>query len=215
MSRAHLIGAALVLAMAGAGRAAGPCHRIVRQRRVRMEPDPAGHRPRPAQPAHAPLLRDDPHRDVRRDQRDRAGVRALSRPRALAGLRLARRPRPPRPPTTSWSPSTRRPRRSTTRRSPVSSATVRRSTPAGAPRSAPRSPRRSWRGARTTAGSSRRSRPTPSRRCPGAGSATPPANAAAAFTHLQNAAPMALVSADAVPAGRPADAARARATPPT
>ena len=44
----------------------------------------AGRRP------DAPLLRDDAHRDVRRDQRHRARVRAVSRPAAALGRRIAR-----------------------------------------------------------------------------------------------------------------------------
>ena len=88
-----------------------------------------------------------------------------------------RRPRPRRRPTTCSSPSTRPRRRPTTRRWRASSAPhpsgfVRRGAAVGA-----RSPRRSWRGARTTAGSCRRSRPIPSRRCPGRWQPTPPTNA--------------------------------------
>ena len=70
-----------------------------------------------------------------------------------------------------------------------------------------------WRAERRM-GRLRRSRPTPSRRCPGRWQPTPPANAAAAFTHLQHAAPMALLTPTQYPAAAAADARERRATPP-
>ena len=75
-----------------------------------------------------------------------------------------------------------------------SSATGRPGSNGAARASAPASRRKSWRGGRTTGGSCRRSRRIPSRRCPGRWQPTPPANAAATFTHVQQAAPLAMVT---------------------
>ena len=61
-----------------------------RGHRDRVEPDTPGHAPDPAQPADPPLLRDDPHRDVRRRQHHRARVRAVSGPPPVLGRRISR-----------------------------------------------------------------------------------------------------------------------------
>ena len=80
-----------------------------------------------------------------------------------------RKPRRPRRRTTcSWR-STRRRRQSTTRRSPRTSASPRPVSCAAGRRLAQGWPSRCWRGGRATAGSFRRSRPTPSRCCRAAG----------------------------------------------
>ena len=142
----------------------------------------------------AAILRADAHRDVRCDQRHRARVRTV--PRATsARRRLARRRggaggarRARRPQSAATAAYDALLAAAARRRSRPDSSALRRR---GRRR---RSRRRSWRGGRTTAGSCRRSRRIPSRRFPGRWQPTPPANAAATFTHVQQAAPLAMVS---------------------
>ena len=169
MLRKALIVATVALAvMAAAGssvRAGGADAGVVLEwNRIIQDTVPAPHNA-----SDTALLLDGAHRHVRRDQRDRAGVHAVSCQVALR-LRIAATRRPRRRRTTCSSPSTPAPRRLTARRSPASSETIHRASSSVVRQSARVSPGKCSRGARTTGGSCRRSRPTPSRRCPDAGS---------------------------------------------
>ena len=107
MLRKALIVATVALAVMAPAGSSRTRRRRGRRRRARMESDSPGHRSCTAQRPDAALLRDGAHRHVRRDQRDRAGVHAVScqiarrlriadRGGGAGGARRARRHQPGR-----------------------------------------------------------------------------------------------------------------------
>ena len=196
MKRTQLFGATVALALL-AGDAGANCARreptadiVFEWNQILQDTIPgAGGR-------HGPtLLRDDAHRDVRRGQRHRARVRAVPRPLARPGPRIARsrggagRARRARRPQSSrdWRSMTRRSSSSSARRLP---SFERRGAAVGA-----RVAKEvlAWRqnDGWIVTGLPPYFEPL----LPGRWQPTPPNNPAAAFTHLQNAAPLAMLSA--------------------
>ena len=209
MSRAHLIGATLVLAMVAPAEqeihANGSSANVVFEwnQIPAGQPFPVPHNPlTPRFFAMTHIAMFDAINAIEREfepYRVRVHSWATAHPT----------PRPPRPPTTSWSPSIRAPRQSTMRRSRGSSAIVPRFVRWGAAVGAKVAREiLEWRqndGWVVSPFPPYSEPPVPGRWQP-----TPPTNAAAAFTHLQKAAPMALSDGDAVPAAAAANLQNAR-----